>query len=431
MGSMGTNQNRDLIHNIKLSSVVPSKVSGENKVHELTAMDKAMKLHYIRGLYIFKKEAVQGLDINEIKKSLFMCLDLYYPVSGRIRRRDVGEGGLVIKCNDGGVRTVEADCRITVDEWLLMAKDDQLINDQLGYRQVLGPDLGFSPLVYIQFTWFKCGGLSIGLSWAHILGDLFSASEFINVWATLVAGQFHPPKISPSPVNPIVGETSHISFKTITSVGDYWLVPTNSEMGTHTFHFTPKQIAGLQHLVLDKLRPFHVLAAFMWKHLSKLRNDNDHKILIVSHEKYFGRGENELPSNTHVRIGTVEADFSIAKCDLERLANLICKEVIDESGTIYNNIGGEDSDFVVYGGSYLTFVDAEDIDLYGLQMNEEKSVFTNYMVAGIGDCGAVLVLPSGFEEDGFYGRTVTVTLPINEIKELKIEVKNEMEVFSS
>ncbi|CAK9186587.1 unnamed protein product [Ilex paraguariensis] len=139
-----------------LSSVVPASVTGEDKVQELTNMDLAMKLHYLRGLYFFKNDAVRGLDISDLKKYMFQCLVFYYPTTGRIRRSENGRP--FIKCNDTGVRIVEAQCSKTVDEWMDM-KDDSL-NDQLLYSHVLGPDLGFSPLVFIQV----CNPFSVSLS---------------------------------------------------------------------------------------------------------------------------------------------------------------------------------------------------------------------------------------------------------------------------
>ena len=39
----------------------------------------------------------------------------------------------------------------------------------------------------MQVTRFKCGGISLGMSWAHILGDAFSASDFINSWCQYMA----------------------------------------------------------------------------------------------------------------------------------------------------------------------------------------------------------------------------------------------------
>lgn len=137
-----------LISDIKSSSVVPAKITGADKVHEFTNMDLVMKLHYIKGLYFFSSDAVEDLNIYDFKKPMFHFLELYYETSGRIRRSEDGGGRPFIKCNDGGVRIIEAKSSKTIEEWLVM--NDSSVNDQLVYDQVLGPELGFAPLVFIQ-----------------------------------------------------------------------------------------------------------------------------------------------------------------------------------------------------------------------------------------------------------------------------------------
>ncbi|KAF3976659.1 hypothetical protein CMV_000143 [Castanea mollissima] len=137
-----------MVSNIKLSTVVPATASDENNVHELTKMDLVMKLHYIHGVYFFTSEAVQGLSIQDLKKPMFPLLDLYFMASGRVRRSETGKP--FIKCNDSGVRIVEAKSDKTIDEALAM--EDHSLLDGLAYHLALGPDLSFSPLVFIQVT---------------------------------------------------------------------------------------------------------------------------------------------------------------------------------------------------------------------------------------------------------------------------------------
>lgn len=134
---------------LRLSTVVPATATAEqNMVHELTDMDLAMKLHYIEGLYFFKSDAVEGLTIYDLKKPTFHLLQLYFTASGRIRRSETGRP--FIKCNDSGVRIVEAYSEEAMDQWLAMAMEDSSLFNGLTYNQALGPDLGFSPLVFLQ-----------------------------------------------------------------------------------------------------------------------------------------------------------------------------------------------------------------------------------------------------------------------------------------
>ncbi|XVF36583.1 hypothetical protein REPUB_Repub19eG0069700 [Reevesia pubescens] len=420
----------------RLSSVVPAKVTGDNKDFELTNMDLAMKLHYIKGVYFFQSEAVRGLSVHDLKDPMFKWLEFYFTASGRIRRSETGRP--FIKCNDGGVRIVEAHCDKTIDEWLATNDNHghEYDHDFLAYNQVLGPDLGFSPLVFVQFTRFKCGGVSIGLSWAHILGDAFSASAFINLWGQIMAEVQLPSKsfqVHINNYNPKNYESPLTSFsrkpfslKKVDPVGDCWhLTANNRKMKTHTFHVNAKQ---LHHMVslsstchpnqTDNISHFEILSAIIWKSLSKIREDSGSRIVTICTSNSVIR-ENEMPRNDMI-LSTVEADFSVAKGEIAELAKLIAEKRVPENDLIEEFLQGNDeerSDFIVYGAN-LTFVDLEGANFYGLELKGQKPVFVNYAINGVGDEGTVLILPSP-KKEGDNGKIVTMTLPEDEIEKLK------------
>lgn len=135
----------------RFSTVVPGDVTSSAAVHELTGMDLIMKLHYLRAVYYFApSEVVDGFGIMDLKKPMFPWLNVYYPLAGRIRR--AAEGGRpFIKCNDCGLRIVEASCGRTLEEWLHADQEGATTRwRSLVPDKVLGPELHFSPLVYIQ-----------------------------------------------------------------------------------------------------------------------------------------------------------------------------------------------------------------------------------------------------------------------------------------
>ncbi|KAL0382800.1 UNVERIFIED_CONTAM: protein ECERIFERUM 26-like [Sesamum calycinum] len=121
----------DLVYNIKISSVGPANVTGSDLIYEPDTMGLAMKLHYIRGVYYFGSQAFEGLTTLVIKEPMFTWLNKYPEVCGRFRRTETGRAYL--KCNDCGVRFVEAKCDKTLDEWLEM-KDATLRNSLLGIK---------------------------------------------------------------------------------------------------------------------------------------------------------------------------------------------------------------------------------------------------------------------------------------------------------
>ncbi|XP_077234119.1 HXXXD-type acyl-transferase family protein [Tasmannia lanceolata] len=417
------------IHSIKISSVVPATVTGETAVHELTNMDLAMKLHYLRTVYFFKSEAIEGLNITAFKKPMFNWLDTYCSVAGRIRRSQSGRP--FVKCNDSGVRIFEAQCTKTLDEWLEM-KDDSSIHKHLVSNKILGPELHFSPLALLQLTWFKCGGMSLGFSWSHVIGDAFTAVKFINMWGQLMAGNPLPQSIQlprtkvEKPTNVPSATSNPLSVKQVEPVGDTWLTANNSKMESFSFHISNTQLKHLQSKINSQIAPFEAISALIWQCLAQFGGEREPKLVTVCRKGPHAKS-NEILSNKQVII-TIKADFSIAKAKLSELAALIAKGATDESKEIEEMMEREDglSDLIIYGAN-LTFVNLEEVEFYGLELKGQKPIFVNFSMEGVGDEGVVLVLPapeSGKGDNG--GRIVTVILPENQVLQLKNELKREL-----
>ncbi|XP_010277517.1 PREDICTED: protein ECERIFERUM 1-like [Nelumbo nucifera] len=421
----------DPVYDIKLSSVVPASITGEDRVHEFSSMDLALKLHYLRGLYFFKSNMVQGLTIYDYKKHLFKWLEINGVLSGRIRRSESGRPS--IKCNDGGVRVIEAQCSNTLDQWLEM--NDYSLHRRLFPNQVLGPDLGFSPLILVQFTWFKCGGVSVGLSWAHVLGDPFSASRLINIWAQMLSDRLPPksfnlPKAEPKPQmpeTPVHDGSEPVSVKQVEPVGEHWLVANNCQMETFSFQLTSAELTNLHSKMRNqtgKTPTFESLSAIIWQSLARVRGKPEPRTVTVYRK---GRHDGELGNNQAVSV--VKADFSIADASASELAQMLVGRSVEENSKIEKAVERDQglTDFIALGVN-LTFVNLEEVELYGLEFRGQKPIYANCLIDGVGDEGVVLVLPgpeSGSIAEGRGGRTVTVTLPENQVAQLKNELQRE------
>ncbi|MED6183436.1 hypothetical protein PIB30_037865 [Stylosanthes scabra] len=456
----------------RISTVVPATPRGDqNDAYQLSYMDLLMKLHYIRSVFFFASKSVQGLTISDLKRPMFPLLDAYSHVSGRIRRSERGRP--FVKCNDAGVRIAESERDVTLREWFdeningcvreLEVDDDGLVHDH-----VLGPDLGFSPLVFVKFTWFKCGGLCVGLSWAHVLGDAFSALDFITKWSNMLSGHV-PPKSLPMPNNQIAPHEEIImqpinnnnnsnsilvsenptSIKRATIEGEYWLATNVSHVATHSFHVTSKQ---LHHLVKatynnnnnnnnnngPRNKYFEIISALIWKCVTNIRGNVGSMAVTICTKSCNGskHGENELfPSNNNgLVLSKIEACL---ESDISELARIIAEKKMVENHIVKKLVEKEDDegkeeDFVVYGAN-LTFVDLEEADLFGVKLNGHKPIMANCSFRGVGDKGVVLVFPapSGGEEnedddgDDNNGRIVTVSLPVKELSQLKNKLRGE------
>ncbi|EOA18936.1 hypothetical protein CARUB_v10007574mg [Capsella rubella] len=406
---------------VRLSSVVPASVVGENKPRKLTPMDLAMKLHYVRAVYFFKGR--RDFTVSDLKTTMFTLLQSYHHVSGRIRmpENDDDPSALAlpyIRCNDSGIRIVEANVEdFTVEKWLDL--DDRSIDHRfLVYDHVLGPDLIFSPLVFLQITQFKCGGFSIGLSWTHVLGDVFSASTFMKTLGQLMSGHGLPELVYPEPLE----LTSHahngeaISMKKIESVGKYWLLTNKCKMGRYIFNFSLSQIDRLmaKYTAQDQpLSEIDILYALIWKALLNIRGDTATNVITICDRK-----KTTTCWNDDLVISVVERkDEPIG---ISELAKLIAGGKREENGVIKRMIeeDGGSSDFITYGAN-LTFVNLDMADMYEFEIKGGKPDFVNYTIQGVGEKGVVLVFPK--EK---HARIVSVVMPEEELAKLKDEVAN-------
>ncbi|KAF5193426.1 Eceriferum 26-like [Thalictrum thalictroides] len=414
----------DLIYDTKLSSVGPASVTEPDTFQDVSNMDLAMKLHYLRGVYFFDKEAVEGLTISKIKESMFYWLDLHYISCSRFRRSET-TGRPFLRCNDCGVRIIESKCKMNMDDFLQL-KDCSLQN-RLVYNQVLGPELTFSPLAMIQLTWFKCGGMAVGLRWAHVFGDAFSATEYLNIWGQVLSGHIQPSRSLKDPRYQLKAQAQvqntdkssiPLSVKRVDPVGDYWITPNNCKMGTFSFEITAEQLTKLQSEIFNqtqtgKISYFVPISTAIWQCLASIREEAEPRIVTI----YRNDGEGYLGNNPILTVA--KADFSIAKSEPRELAALIMDQKVNEKYQIEQMVERDQDmpDYIVLGAN-LTFVDMEEVNLYGLKVNGMKPVYANYMLHGVGDEGAILVLPAN---NG--GRSVTITVPEGQISQLKTQMK--------
>ncbi|KAG5029446.1 hypothetical protein JHK87_012960 [Glycine soja] len=419
-----------VVHDVRLSSVGPGRATRSEVFHSPGGLDLAMKLHYLRVVYFFASEAAQDLTIMKIKEAMFTLLNHYFITCGRFRRSDSGRP--LIKCNDCGVRFIEAKCSKTLDEWLAMK--DWPLYKLLVSHQVIGPELSFSPPVLLQVTKFKCGGISLGLSWAHVLGDPLSASEFINSWGLILKNMglqqlFNIPRSIPTPRQP-GPEKDPVSAKRVDPVGDHWIPANNKKMDTFSFHLTSSRLNYLQAQIwgpsLDQTPLFESLCAMIWRCMARVRSGSEPKTVTVCRTDPYKRANDIIGNNQVICKVEAESECSIVDTDLTILASMLADQGVDERKQIEEAVEKDQgvSDFFVYGVN-LTFLDLEETNVYDLQLKGHTPKFVYYTLQGVGDEGIVLVYPwpKGSIENGVDGKFVTMIIPEDEMVKLKSELK--------
>ncbi|CAO2822457.1 unnamed protein product [Amaranthus hypochondriacus] len=430
------NDEDNLVYGHRLSSVGSALVTG-NLCYEPNNIDLAMKLHYLRVVYFLDTQAIKGLNPIKLKEGIFIWLNYYYESCGRFRRSEDHNGRPYIKCNDCGVRFVEAESSRTLHQWLDLMEDNASSQRLLVAHNVLGPDLTFSPLVFLQITTLKCGGLALGLSWAHVLGDTFSASTYLNTLSEILNGNkpIYPPNYNKSPPKNNLNPTKTIfsdplSLCKIGPVGDHWIVPISIEMDTFSFHVRPKQLAQLQMKIFENnstpspIQPFEMISSVIWWAISRVKNGPETNIVTIIKKDSISPKENDMTLRNNQKVASIKAGFSVVEARPEKLATLMCNMYEDERAQIANVVekdpGG--SDCIVYG-SNLTFVNWEEVGFYGFKLNGIGPKMVNCFVDGVGENGVVLALPSPKDDTNIDGRVVTLILPKSCMVELKEELK--------
>ncbi|KAG8043446.1 hypothetical protein GUJ93_ZPchr0458g22276 [Zizania palustris] len=397
-------------HGHRLSTVVPSSVTGETN-YELSDADLAFKLHYLRGVYYYAAgDVVRGLTTKALKDPMFPWLDAYHPVAGRVRRADDGLQAApprpYIKCNDCGVRIVEAKCDRALDDWLRDDAPDRLTH--LCYDKVLGPELFFSPLLYVQ--WERFFGSSFGLDliglcrrsqssnvagWRsgsagrHLIGDVASATScFKHLGADTErqeAGCQQPRAREHAERPRTAGAPPPRSVKPVGPIEDHWLVPAGCAMACYSFHVTEPALRRLQQQ-LSHAGSFELISALLWQTVAKIRAPKEVNTVTVVKTDMSARSGKSLANEQ--TIGYVETGSSPSKTDVAELAALLSKSQA---------------------------IETDAVAAYGLELKGQRPAHVEYGMGGVGEEGAVLVQP---DADG-RGRFVTAVLPKDEIPSLR------------
>lgn len=99
-------------------TVISTKAVEPGKFSPLSVLDRVMEGNHIRIVlyYNLPTRRRPGELTKRLRETISEALSAYPPVIGRLVRTP--EGHWTVKCNDAGVRMVEAKVNGTVQEWL-------------------------------------------------------------------------------------------------------------------------------------------------------------------------------------------------------------------------------------------------------------------------------------------------------------------------
>ncbi|KAK1385949.1 Acetyl-CoA-benzylalcohol acetyltransferase [Heracleum sosnowskyi] len=220
----------------------------------------------------------------QLETSLSKTLVQFYPLAGRYNKRLQ-----FVDCNDKGVEFIEASVDCHLQEILPRGEklDSRLFNNFIPC-EALVVDEAMHPLLAIQVTVFKCGGLAIGVCISHRIADAATLSMFLEAWGAITNlnknenQQEGIKRIFPcfdSAVYFPKRGLPHLNFEAFTSPG--------CKIVTKRFTFDNKAISTLRANIPPDTRPtskLQLVIAVIWKALlgaEKLKNEHSRATHIM------------------------------------------------------------------------------------------------------------------------------------------------------
>lgn len=140
-------------------------------------------------VYFYKPSSAAGRDnmfsYKVMESSLARALVPFYPMAGRLQKD--AHGRIEINCNAEGVLLVEASADASIADFGNFSPT--LTLKQLVPSVTYTQDVSAYPLLVLQVTFFRCGGVSLGVGMQHHAADGMSGLHFINTWANMARGE--------------------------------------------------------------------------------------------------------------------------------------------------------------------------------------------------------------------------------------------------
>ncbi|WCJ41065.1 HXXXD-type acyl-transferase family protein [Euphorbia peplus] len=172
----------EIIHKetIRPSSPTPPNL----KVHKLSIVDQFMPVIYSPIVLFYSANNGDTDDHNKksekLRTSLEKTLTHFYPFTGRL------QGNSSIECEDQGAEYIEAQIGCNLSDILINPEAESLRKFLPGVVEPSEETAG--NLLLVQATFFKCGGLALGVRISHKIADASTFGQFIKFWSGTAIG---------------------------------------------------------------------------------------------------------------------------------------------------------------------------------------------------------------------------------------------------
>ncbi|KAL8243518.1 hypothetical protein R6Q59_009776 [Mikania micrantha] len=274
-----------------------------NSSLDLTAPD-----FHIQVVYFYRRNGDSNFfDPKVMKDSLSRALVAFYPMAGRFARGE--DGRIAIDCQGQGALFQEAESDGMIDEFGDFAP-------RIEFMELI-PVVNYSrgiqscPLLIVQVTYFKCGGVSLGVGLHHRVVDGSSAMHFMNTWSDMARGLdiTLPPFIDRTLIcaqDPPKHVFEHIEYHSDPivnlPVGLVQFQSPETKSVCSIFKFTRDQLDALKAKskedgITINYSSFVILSSHVWKCVSKARgllDDQETKLMVATDGR--ARLQPQLPS---------------------------------------------------------------------------------------------------------------------------------------
>ncbi|KAF8019773.1 hypothetical protein BT93_G0459 [Corymbia citriodora subsp. variegata] len=173
---------------------VPPARETSGGLYALSNLDQTFP-YVIEIVLTFKGEGRgrRSTAVETMRESLAEALVEFYPFAGRLV---VGsDGWMAVRCTGEGIPFVEATSEDGIGALGDISAIDPAMLRKLVRHSDGAPTILEVPLLTVQVTTFKCGGIIIGVVMNHVLVDGKALTDVIACWDDLARGK--PPSVLP------------------------------------------------------------------------------------------------------------------------------------------------------------------------------------------------------------------------------------------
>nr|GMC71596.1 shikimate O-hydroxycinnamoyltransferase [Ipomoea batatas] len=292
-------------------------------------------------------------ESKALKDGLSRALVPFYPMAGRLTRDE--DGRIEIDCNGAGVLLVEAESDGFVDDFGDFAPTLEL-------RQLI-PTVDYSqgiesyPLLVLQVTHFKCGGVSLGVGMQHHAADGASGLHFINTWSDMARGLdlTVPPFIDRTLLRarePPQPQFQHVEYQPPPALKASQPQNATSDTAVSIFKLSRDQISALKAKSKEEgntvaYSSYEMLAGHVWRCACRARGlteDQETKLYIATDGR--SRLRPSLPAGYFGNVIFTATPIAVA-------GDLQSKPVWFAASKIHGALGRMDNDYLRSALDYL------------------------------------------------------------------------------